>query len=283
MPANKNYTLIKLMRGNAEASEAWIPETGEPLWDKETGTLRLGDSKTLGGIPINTNTSIDLICPQDLNKCKIWGRYFLNGEVSNLPDGCETPGKFFLTVQTSDIGTPEIWQTLQILEGKYSGKTFNRVSLDSGLQWSTWKDTSGTGFDSSGSGTTEGDGNINNYIFNSQVFVENISNGPSGSDGCNGFLFTYRAKADSPHIFQQLILVGCEKFAGKVFYRYSANSNLNWNSPGYNWQDWTDYVHKDLLNATGVLPAANGGTNRKDGTVFQADQALKTFYSSILS
>lgn len=280
MPANKNYTLIQLMRGGKNSSESWIPETGEPLWDKETQTLRIGDSKTIGGKHLNSMTSIDLASPANLNNCKIWGRYFVNGQISPVPDGCPNTGKFFVTVQSSEIGGLEIWQTLQILEGKFANKTFTRVSLNGGVSWSSWKDTaSGSGFDNSGTGTTEGDSNVNNYIYTSQVFLPSITNGPTGSEGCQGFLFTYRGNTTSPYIFQQLYLVGCQTMGGKVFYRYSANSNKNWNSPGFNWKEWTDFVNKNLQNATGVLPIKNGGTGRTNGTVTQADQALKTFYN----
>ena len=262
MPASKDYTLIKLMRGNLGASEAWTPEEGEPLLDFDTGTLRYGDGKTLGGTPINTVTAIEIETPADLNQQKMWGRYFLNGPVSNVPTGVEETGRYFLTVQSSDLGAPEVWQTLQVLDGKFASKTYIRVTLNSGIKWSDWKDTTTTSFssDGSGSGANPGETNVNKYIYSSQAFVEGITSGPTNTNGGSGFLITYRKDANSKYIFQQLIMATPNTQAGRVYYRFSVNSNDNWNAPGYNWREWTDYANKDLGNVTGVLAVDHGGT-----------------------
>ena len=287
MPATNDYTLIKLMRGGLGASEAWTPDEGEPLLDIETGTLRFGDNKTIGGTPINTVTSVQVPAPVNLNEQKIWGRYYIDGEVSNLPTGVESPGKFILVVEAADLGSAEVWQTLKIFSGKFESKTFVRSTTTAGIIWTDWSDISASGFSMSGSGTnnsiTGGNGpetNLNKYIYSSNSFVENISSGPDNTTGGSGFLFTYRKDSDSPYIFQKLIMCTPDSEAGKVYIRFSVHGNADWMSPGYQWKEWTDYVNRDLLNATGILPTKNGGTGRNNGTIAQADQALKTFYSS---
>lgn len=237
MPATSNNTLIRLMRGNSYTSEAWKPETGEPLLDMESGTLNYGDGETLGGNPINTCTTRRLNAPVDLDTCITWGRYVIDGDISGLPVGIETIGRFFLTVQSSELGSAEIWQTLQILDGKFQQKTYNRVTLDKGITWSSWKDVSGNDFSGLGSGASEGDGNLDHYVYSSESYVENIVNGPSGTSGCDAFLFTYRQNPESPYVLQKMILVGCPKFAGKEFIRYSTTGNQNWESPGFNWKE----------------------------------------------
>ena len=275
MPANSNYTLIRLMRGNTETSEGWIPEVGEPLLDMESGTLRYGDQKTLGGIPINTVTSIDLKTPVDLNTCTTWGRFFIDGDISSGPNVVGTYGRFILVVESHDIGGSEIWQTLKVFDGVYSGTVFHRITANKGISWSKWRNSSSSELNFSRGSVigASSDNNLNHYDIESQMFVEDIINGPSGSDGCNGFLITYRQDNKSPHVFQKLILVGCPNFAGREFYRYSATGNVDWNTPGFNWREYTDFVHKDLLNATGILPTANGGTGRSNGSIAQADHA----------
>jgi len=114
------------MRGSLGSSEAWTPDEGEPLLDIETGTLRYGDNKTLGGTPINTVTSVQVSSPVDLNEQRIWGRYYIDGEISNLPVGVETPGKYILVVEAADLGSAEVWQTLKVMTGKFESKSFVR-------------------------------------------------------------------------------------------------------------------------------------------------------------
>lgn len=237
MPASSNNTLIRLMRGPAQASEYWVPDEGEPLLDLDTGTLNYGDAKTLGGLPVNTCTSRDMPTPADLDKAIVWGRYFLNGEISPAPDGVSKTGRFFLIVQSQDLGTAEIWQELQVLDGLFATKAFTRVTLDKGITWSSWKDISGKSFTNEGSGAKEGDGNLNNYIYSSEAYVDNIVNGPEGTNGCDGFLFTMRKNSQSPYIYQKLILVGCPDYAGRTFCRYSVNANQSWGAPGFNWKE----------------------------------------------
>lgn len=278
MPASKDYTLIKLMRGSTDSIDNWIPEVGEPVIDLETSTLRYGDGISLRGIPLNSVTCHSLKDPV-LNDQKTWGRFFISGgTITGLPEGCLTTDSYFLIVETPEVGSLEVFQTLKVLTGTFQNRTFIRVSTTGGLEWTPWIESSGRGFSYDGSGASTEDKNLSSFIYTSQVYVSNYSGGPDGTDGCDGLLFTYRSSPESEEIYQILYVLKCEKYAGRVYQRYSATANTSFDAPGYNWIELTDYTHRDLQNATGILPITNGGTGRDDGTVSQADVALQTYY-----
>lgn len=242
MPATQDYTLIQFMRGSGPAAETVVPQPGEPLIDIDSGTLYYGNGQDARGIPINTATAEKVKSPLNLNDRVIWGRYYIEGKVANLPEGIELQGKFFLTVYGSAASeSASIWQRLNILTGDFQDQTFVRSSTDSGHSWTPWKGNDGgiEYLDRHGIGTIEKDpmASLEKYVLPSQSFINYISGGPTGVDGCSGFLFVYRKDVSSPYIFQQLIVLGQSGNAGKVFCRLSATGNRDWSAPGYTWRE----------------------------------------------
>lgn len=268
MPANEKKTDIRLMRGSTNSSENWVPNPGEPLIDMESMTLNFGDGITVGGIPINTVTCHILDGEKDLDTLVTYGRFFIN-EFLHGPTGVSTTARIFLTVQAADTKTEEIWQSVQIIDGEFSGYTFIRVSLDGGFTWNIWKNIS------SGFNFIIGiDNNLNNYINTTSAVVTNMVNAPIAAIGDDGMLLVYTPEYDSTNVYQTLyVYTGpCE---GKIYFRYSKTKNLNFDTPGYDWRELTDFAHTNLQNATGILSILYGGTGRNDGTVFQSDVAIK--------
>lgn len=276
MPASKDYTLIKLMRGSTASSDMWIPEAGEPLLDLETGTLRFGDASSLGGIPINTVTTTPLKSPTNLNEEKTWGRYYINGAISNAPPEVGSSGKFILLVQSSALKSAEIIQTLYSLDTSKPARTYSRITINAGVSWTPWKDDA-NGFDTPPGG---GGGDPSSYTDPGNYYLEPVINGPSGTASCGAFLFTYRKNKSSPYIYQFLLLTKCTTHDGKIFVRHSRDGGSTWTSSIYNgWYELTDFCKQDFSNATGILKPANGGTGRSDGTVKQSDESKYALYS----
>lgn len=275
MPASNNYTLIKLMRGDIAESDAWRPEIGEPLLDTESGTLRFGEKTgKMGGVPVNSMTTRELPAPVNLDRVIVWGRYYINGEIFSLPSTIESPSKLILEVQSSDLVQDEIIQTIQILDTEKPAETYKRISLDGGSTWTSWDGTSGINiiFDPSIS-------NPNKYLNPGYYYIEDIVNGPMNVSGCDAFLFVYRQNVSSPYIYQFAYLTKCTDNDGKLFVRYSRDGGKTWVSSIYSgWYELTDFLDKMLKNPTEILKWEHGGTYRDDGTVWQADEALKTYY-----
>ncbi len=282
MPSTQDYTLIQFMRGGKYAVETTVPKDGEPVLDIDSGTLYVGDNKTARGIPLNTVTSLKLESPVNLNDQVTWGRYYLEGKVSDLPDGVELYGKFFLTVQgNTATDATSIWQKLDVLTGDFSDQSFVRSSINGGQSWTAWKGSNGglLFFDQSGFGSVDKNptGELADYTLPSQNYIDNIVGGPEDSDGHSGFLFVYRKDLISPFVFQQLMILDAPNSAGKVFCRFSSNENRDWNSPGYTWREITAITASktergtvkigDNINIDEDVISVNNGSKTKKGVV----------------
>jgi len=264
MPATLQDTDIRIMRGSTKATKGWVPHPGEPMVDLETMTMGVGDGYTLGGIPLNSMTSLILSEEKDLNTLITYGRFFLADGCNNGPDGITNTDIVSIEILAPEVGASTVWQKLSVFTGMFRNQIFSRNTLDGGTTWSDWINTSSLDFSGVGSGTFVGDNNVNHYSLTSQAYVENIINGPTGTNGCDAFLFTYRKDKDSPYIYQWIYLTKCSSHAGKIYYRYSNTANVNWNSPGYNWRelDVTRYLDHSFSNVSGILNPTSGGTGR---------------------
>ena len=287
MPATQDYTLIQFMRGTSPACETVVPKPGEPLIDLDSGTLYYGNGEDARGIPVNTATTSKIKSPLNLNDQVAWGRYYIEGKVSNLPEGIELQGKFFLTVYGSSAFESEsIWQRINILTGDFQDQTFVRSSTDGGHFWTAWKGNDGgiEYFDRSGTGTIEKNpmASLDKYVLPSQSYINYISDGPTGVDGCSGFLLVYRKDISSPYIFQQLVVLGQSGSTGKIFCRLSATGNRDWESPGYSWReishtlatrtaDGTVKIGNNINVTNGVISVSNASTTVRGVTKLSND------------
>lgn len=234
MPASVEYTDIRLMRGTHTKVASWKPNPGEPVYDLDNYILSVGDGATIGGVPINAMTSKIIKNTYDLNYSNIIGRFFISEGMINQPTTIKSNDVAILEVLSSEVGGFNLFQKLHIISGKMSGYLYTRTSTTQGQTWSEWQQAFGSSLNKSGTGTTPGDTNLNNYILTSQVFVQNMTNGPSGSTGDDGILITYRPNEKSNYIYQILYIVS-GSLQGKIYYRFSVNKNRNFNSPGYSW------------------------------------------------
>lgn len=235
MPASVEYTDIRLMRGSHSKVSSWKPNPGEPVFDLDNYILSVGDGATIGGVPINAMTSKIVKNIYDLNYSTTIGRFFISEGMVNQPLEVNAADIAVLEVLSSDVGGFNLFQQLYILTGDMSGHIFTRISETQGQTWSDWNQISGINLNNNtGTGTSPGDTNLNNYVLTSQIYIENMVNGPDGSIGANGILITYRPNELSNYIYQILYIVS-GTLQGKIYYRFSVNKNLNFESPGYSW------------------------------------------------
>ena len=280
MPATSDHTLIQFMRGGKYAVETAIPEQGEPLLDIDSGTLYYGNGKDLRGNPINTGSALRLEGPVDLDKQVTWGKYYIEGKLINQPELVEVYGKFFLIVEGSEATDAfSVYQTLHVLTGANQDKSFVRSSTDRCESWTSWKSDSGSSmyFDPNGSGTKDKNpaAPVNEYVLPSQNYIESISGGPQGTDGCPGFLTVYRKDDTSPFIYQELVVLGDDDTPGETYCRLSVNENRDWNEPGYNWRS-TNTVPASTTEA-GIVKLSNAVTSSSEKDA-ATPKAVKTAY-----
>lgn len=254
MPASLNYTDIRIMRGTHEKTSAWKPNPGEPLFDLDNGILTIGDGSTVGGVPINNMTSIAVSSRYNLNSSTTIGRYFIENGILNGPEFIEEDSICILEVRSSDVNGSFIFQTLYVISGSHSGHIYSRTSETQGKEWNKWISVSEFSFTNNGTGTFENDTNVNNYINTSQVYIENIVNGPEYSENSNGILITYRPNKDSEEIYQ-ILYITTGSLAGKVYYRFSNTKNKSFNTPGYNWI-LLDYQSISTKSTPNFIPRA---------------------------
>lgn len=250
MPADeKENTDIRLMRGSYLKTSQWIPNSGEPMFDTVNGILSIGDGVTPGGITLNTmtvridegidpNTATPLTIT-DLNSKTILGRFFIYG-MTNQPEGVDENSKAILEVSSSGMYGLDVFQVLYLIgagETSIRNVVYTRYSNDQGLTWTDWTSVTGAGLSSSNTGTTVGDSNVNNYTQPSQVYVDDIKNGPEYVNGSSGILVTYRASLDkdSPDYGKthQVLYVCSGEEAGNIYYRFSNDNNKSFIDPGW--------------------------------------------------
>lgn len=280
MPASLDYTDIRFMRGTHEKVVTWKVNPGEPIFDLDNNILAVGDGSTLGGIPINAMTSSTIGGITDVNNITTLGRYFLEG-IKNGPDVVDEDSQSILEVVSSGIGGAYIYQKLFVIGGTKGGHIYARSSITQGQTWGKWIIVSEFTLSSTNTGTTEGDSNLNNYIYTSQVYVQNISNGPSGSAGDDGILITYSPYNGANQIYQILYMVS-GSLSGKVYYRYSNTKNKTFTTPGYNWT-LLDYRSISITPTANFIPRANssgkldtGWLNTSSSTTSSSTTTLAT-------
>ena len=280
MPANLDYTDIRFMRGTYEKVSTWKANPGEPIVDLDNYILAIGDGTTLGGIPINAMTSTTISGTADLDNITTLGRYFLEG-ISNGPNNIDPATKAVLEVVSSAIGGSFIYQKLFIISGAKGGHIYARSSITQGKTWGKWISVSEFTLNRSNTGTSDGDNNLNNYIFMSQVYVQNISNGPDGSAGEDGILITYSPYDGANQIHQILYMVS-GSIAGNIYYRFSTTKNKTFTAPGYPWTI-LDFKSFSVTPTPNYIPRANasgkidtGWLNTSNSTTSSSTTTLAT-------
>lgn len=270
MPANVEYTDIRLMRGSHAKVASWIPNPGEPIYDLDNYILSIGDGTTISGIPINAMTSQIMSGIVDLNYMTTIGRYFISTGLSSQPSSVPGESQAILEVLSSAVGGTSIFQILYVINGKNANIIYSRSSETQGASWGSWTAVTGSSFTTSGTGAAAGDTNLNNYTLSSQVYVTNMTNGPDQTAGANGILITYRPDESSPYVYQILyVTTGAQ--AGHVYYRYSTTKNASFDAPGYNWV-FLDIRTISVYPTANYIPRANSAGKLDTGWLYTSDE-----------